>query len=65
MKIIENTIQTRKIQLSGGSTYIISLPKDWVDELKIKVGENVTIIKNSNQSLTLFQENKTRIENKA
>lgn len=54
MKIIENTIQTRKIQLSGGSTYIISLPKDWVDELKIKVGENVTIIKNSNQSLTLF-----------
>lgn len=54
MKIIENTIQTRKIQLSGGSTYIISLPKNWVDELKIKVGENVTIIKNSNQSLTLF-----------
>lgn len=54
MKIIENTIQTRKIQLSGGSTYIISLPKDWVDELKIKVGENITLIKNSNQSLTLF-----------
>ena len=54
MKIIENTRQTRKIQLSGGSTYIISLPKDWIEELRIKVGENITIVKNSNQSLTLF-----------
>ncbi|PIY90495.1 MAG: PhoU family transcriptional regulator [Nitrosopumilales archaeon CG_4_10_14_0_8_um_filter_34_8] len=52
--MIENTKQTRKIQISGGSTYIISLPKEWVEELKIKVGENVTIVKNSNQSLTLF-----------
>ena len=54
MKTIENTRQTRKIQLSGGSTYIISLPKNWIEELKIKVGENITIVKNSNQSLTLF-----------
>ena len=55
MKIIENTRQTRKIQLSGGSTYIISLPKEWVEELQIKVGENITIMKNSNQSLSLFR----------
>jgi len=54
LKTIENTRQTRKIQLSGGSTYIISLPKDWIEELKIKVGENITIVKNSNQSMTLF-----------
>lgn len=55
MKIIKNTRQTRKIQLSGGSTYIISLPKEWVEELQIKVGENITIMKNSNQSLSLFR----------
>ena len=42
------------MQLSGGSTYIISLPKNWIDELKIRVGEHVTIVKNSNQSLTIF-----------
>ena len=42
------------MQLSGGSTYIISLPKNWIDELKIRVGQNVTIVKNSNESLTLF-----------
>jgi len=51
------------MQLSGGSTYIISLPKDWIEELKIKVGENVTIIKNSNQSLTLIpKEGENRTE---
>jgi phosphate uptake regulator len=54
LEIIENTRQSRRIQLSGGSTYIISLPKEWVEELKIKVGENITIVKNSNQSFTLF-----------
>ena len=42
------------MQLSGGSTYIISLPKNWIDELKIRVGEHVNIVKNSNQSLTIF-----------
>ena len=46
------------MQLSGGSTYIISLPKNWIEELKIKVGENVTIVKNSNQSLTIFPREK-------
>ena len=54
METIENIKQTRRMQLSGGSTYIISLPKNWIEELKIKVGETITIVKNSNQSLTLF-----------
>ena len=46
-----------------GSTYIISLPKNWIEELKIKVGEYVTIVKNPNQSLTLIPkegENQTK-----
>jgi len=42
------------MQLSGGSTYIISLPKNWIEEMKIKVGEYITIVKNPNQSLTLI-----------
>jgi phosphate uptake regulator len=42
------------MQLSGGSTYIISLPKNWIEELKINVGDNVTIVKNANKSLTLI-----------
>lgn len=59
MEILENAKQTRKMQLSGGSTYIISLPKNWIDELKIKVGENITLVKNSNQSLTLYPKERT------
>ncbi|NND86758.1 MAG: phosphate uptake regulator PhoU [Nitrosopumilus sp.] len=54
----KNFSQTRKMQISGGSTFIVSLPKNWIDELKIKAGENVTIVKNSNQSLTIFPINK-------
>lgn len=47
------------MQLSGGSTYIISLPKNWIKELKISAGDNVTIVKNSNQSLTLIPKERT------
>ncbi|MDH5697068.1 MAG: phosphate uptake regulator PhoU [Nitrosopumilus sp.] len=62
METLESSKQTRRMQLSGGSTYIISLPKNWIEELKIKVGENVTIIKNSNQSLTLIPNEKNKTE---
>ena len=54
MPLSEDTKQTRRIQISGGSTYTISLPKKWVDELGIKNGDNMTVIKNSNKSMTLF-----------
>ena len=46
--------QTRRVHLSGGSTHIISLPKRWVKDLGIKVGDNILMIKNTNQSLTLL-----------
>ena len=59
MEIIENSRETRKMQLSGGSTYIISLPKNWIDEMKIKVGESINIVKNSNESLTLYPRERT------
>ena len=52
------------MQLSGGSTYIISLPKNWIEELKIKVGENVTIVKNSNRSLTLYPRERNEVKEK-
>ena len=64
MEALESSKQTRRMQLSGGSTYIVSLPKNWIEELKIKVGENITIIKNSNQSLTLFPKNENSSKKK-
>jgi phosphate uptake regulator len=54
LQSLEDTKQTRRIQISGGSTYTISLPKKWIDELGIKNGDNMTIVKNANRSMTLF-----------
>ncbi len=54
LQSLQDTKQTRRIQISGGSTYTISLPKKWIDELKIKNGDNMTIIKNANRSMTLY-----------
>ena len=50
--------------MSGGSTYIISIPKSWIDEFKIKSGENMTIVKNLNQSLTLYPQEREGREKK-
>ena len=34
---------TRKIQFTGNSTYIISLPKKWINELGLKRGDQVSV----------------------
>ncbi|QKQ99607.1 AbrB/MazE/SpoVT family DNA-binding domain-containing protein [Metallosphaera tengchongensis] len=44
---------TRKIQLTGGSTYIISLPKVWVKELSLKPGDEVELIQDNNFRLLI------------
>lgn len=56
MQIINDIKQTRRLQLVGGSTYVISLPKNWIDDLQLKTGSYVSLIKNPNDSITLFQE---------
>jgi phosphate uptake regulator len=57
--------EVRKLQLVGGSTYVLSLPKKWVDDMHLKTGDPVAIIKNANNSLSLLppaniQSNNTR-----
>lgn len=56
LSIVEQTRQSRRIQLSGGSTFIVSLPKDWMQDMSIKVGDRITFVKNINNSITLFPE---------
>ncbi|WP_438861588.1 PhoU domain-containing protein [Methanolobus sediminis] len=36
-------METRKVQQTGGSTYIISLPKTWADKVGIQTGSRVTL----------------------
>ena len=55
--------QTRRLQIVGGSTYTVSLPKTWIDELQLKKNCDITLIKNRNDSITLFQEEQSRKNN--
>lgn len=49
-----NEKEIRKLQLVGGSTYVLSLPKKWIDELSLKTGDPVSIVKNVNRSLSIL-----------
>jgi len=43
----------RKLQKTGGSTYIVSLPKHWVTASKLKEGDTVSMTIDSGGTLTL------------
>ena len=43
----------RKVQLTGKSTYIVSLPHKWVKEVGLTKGEMLTIIEQNDKSLLL------------
>jgi len=51
--IFQEQEELRKIQVTGGSTYIISLPKDWVDQLGLKKGSVLSMNKLEDMSLCL------------
>ncbi|MCW3136109.1 MAG: AbrB/MazE/SpoVT family DNA-binding domain-containing protein [Canidatus Methanoxibalbensis ujae] len=48
--------EKRRIQLTGGSTYIISLPIKWVKELGIKKGDEMLLLRYGRNTLLLMPE---------
>jgi phosphate uptake regulator len=44
---------TRRIQFSGKSSYIIALPKRWVDDMRLKAGSEVSITRYGPSSLII------------
>ena len=54
--------QVRKLQLTGGSTYIISLPKGWVERMGMGKGSNVSITQLDDMTLSLRPEGAGREE---
>ena len=48
-----STEELRKVQVTGGSTYIISLPKTWVDQMGLKRGSVVSISRKDDLSLNI------------
>src|SRR5437588_3866831 len=53
-----NSVELRKLQMTGGASYTVSLPKDWVKEQGLKVGDIVAIMPRSDSSLTLIPHEK-------
>jgi len=51
-KMVEKKLY-RKLQLTGGSTLIVSLPKDWVEGAGVKAGSYVTLIPQPDGSLLI------------
>ncbi|MCX6092222.1 MAG: AbrB/MazE/SpoVT family DNA-binding domain-containing protein, partial [Candidatus Bipolaricaulota bacterium] len=43
----------RKVQKTGGSTYFVTLPKEWADEVGIKPQATVTLIPSDSGALLL------------
>ncbi len=46
-------IETRKVQKTGGSTYIISLPKEWIDKHGIQVKDTIGILSQPDGNLLI------------
>jgi len=45
--------ETRKVQLTGKATYIVSLPKKWVTRMNLRAGSQLVISKQTDTSLLL------------
>jgi phosphate uptake regulator len=54
IKVIEKNEEQRKLQVTGGSTYILSLPKEWVTRNQLKKGSLMVLSEEDDGSLSLF-----------
>jgi len=43
----------RKVQFTGRSTYVLSLPKRWIEEMHLKAGDRVALVRELDNSLSI------------
>ncbi|MGB9168847.1 MAG: phosphate uptake regulator PhoU [Nitrososphaeraceae archaeon] len=48
--------EIRKIQFTGKSTYVLSLPKKWINELNLKRSDPVTVIRETDNTLSIISD---------
>jgi phosphate uptake regulator len=53
MKMKRDTTERRKLQVTGGSTFIISLPKHWINTNKLEKGSPLTLYEKDDGSIIL------------
>ena len=52
--VVKEREETRKIQFTGKSSYIVSLPKQWIRELGLKQGDQLRIVRKGSSTLELY-----------
>jgi phosphate uptake regulator len=45
--------EVRKVQFTGRSTYVLSLPKKWIQEMHLKAGDQVTLMREADNSFSI------------
>lgn len=50
----------RRVQVTGGSTFIVSLPKDWVKAVQLKAGDEVAVIRRPDMKLLIVPKTRYR-----
>ena len=62
---MEDGGEIRKIQFTGKSSYIVSLPKQWIIELGLKQGDQIRMVRKDSSTLELYPPKfESRIEKK-
>jgi len=54
VKHLAENREVRKIQFTGRSTFILSLPKNWMKEMQLKAGDLVSVVREANNSLSII-----------
>lgn len=54
---MRENMETRKVQITGGTTLIVSLPKSWVNKVNLKGGDEVSLIPQTDGSLAIRTKN--------
>lgn len=49
--------EIRKLQKVGGSTFVVSIPKNWIKELDLESGDSLYLHMNPNRSISIFEKN--------
>jgi len=57
--------EQRKLQMTGGSTYILSLPKEWVTRNQLQKGSLIALAEEDDGSLSLFPSKLEKQEKKS
>jgi len=50
---MEQPVEFRKVQITGGSTYVVSLPKKWIETVELKPKDQVALVPQPDMSLLL------------